>query len=167
MTENTDKILELVERLKEKYNADNQPVEGYLEGFAYQNYLDYWDYIHVDALLSLQAMRTNVPDEMIFIADTLFNGEIIDPKCYFGVMKPGRGKVHRECAIRCISGGIPPVLWVKQNNMTYQYCLLLGPNGEKINQLVLPFVADPVELKGKLFHWGNWLVMKMSEIKCN
>ncbi|MCX6352488.1 MAG: tryptophan 2,3-dioxygenase family protein [Bacteroidetes bacterium] len=67
MTENTDKILELVERLKEKYNADNQPVEGYLEGFAYQNYLDYWDYIHVDALLSLQAMRTNVPDEMIFI----------------------------------------------------------------------------------------------------
>ncbi len=37
-------------------------------------------------------------------------GEIIDPKCYFGVMKPGKGKIHRSCAVRCISGGIPPVL---------------------------------------------------------
>jgi hypothetical protein len=40
-------------------------------------------------------------------------GEIVDPKCYFGVMKPGEGKVHRDCAIRCILGGIPPVLHVQ------------------------------------------------------
>ena len=37
------------------------------------------------------------------------DGEIVDPKCYFGVMKPGFGKIHRSCAARCISGGIPPV----------------------------------------------------------
>src|SRR5688572_29532610 len=37
------------------------------------------------------------------------SGEIVDPKCYFGVMKPGEGKTHRSCAIRCITGGIPPV----------------------------------------------------------
>lgn len=24
-------------------------------------------------------------------------------------MKPGEGKAHRACAIRCIAGGIPPV----------------------------------------------------------
>jgi len=30
-------------------------------------------------------------------------GEIVDTKCYFGVMNPGRGKVHRDCAARCIA----------------------------------------------------------------
>ena len=28
--------------------------------------------------------------------------------CFLGVMKPGRSKPHRACAVRCISGGIPP-----------------------------------------------------------
>ena len=37
-------------------------------------------------------------------------GEIVDPKCFFGVMKPGEGKPHKDCAIRCILGGMPPVL---------------------------------------------------------
>src|SRR5262249_23628955 len=36
-------------------------------------------------------------------------GEIVDSKCYLGVMNPGRGKVHRDCASRCLSGGIPPL----------------------------------------------------------
>src|SRR5688572_24269745 len=40
---------------------------------------------------------------------TTLEGEIVDPKCYFGVMKPGEGKAHRSCAIRCVAGGIPPV----------------------------------------------------------
>jgi hypothetical protein len=37
-------------------------------------------------------------------------GEIVDSKCYLGVMNPGRRKVHRDCAARCLSGGIPPAL---------------------------------------------------------
>ena len=36
-------------------------------------------------------------------------GEIVDSKCYLGVMNPGQGKVHRDCAARCLSGGIPPI----------------------------------------------------------
>lgn len=35
-------------------------------------------------------------------------GEIVDSKCYLGNMNPGNGKVHRDCAVRCLSGGIPP-----------------------------------------------------------
>jgi hypothetical protein len=35
-------------------------------------------------------------------------GEIVDTKCFLGVMNPGQGKVHRDCAARCLSGGIPP-----------------------------------------------------------
>ena len=30
-------------------------------------------------------------------------------KCYLGVINPGNGKVHRDCAVRCLSGGVTPV----------------------------------------------------------
>jgi len=40
-------------------------------------------------------------------------GEIVDTKCFSGVMRPATGKVHRACAIRCISGGVPPGLLVR------------------------------------------------------
>ncbi|MBV9180582.1 MAG: hypothetical protein JO356_04665, partial [Acidobacteria bacterium] len=36
-------------------------------------------------------------------------GGIVDSKCYLGVMNPGNGKVHRDCAALCLSGGIPPI----------------------------------------------------------
>ena len=37
-------------------------------------------------------------------------GEIVDSKCYLGVMNPGEGTVHRACARRCLQGGVPPGL---------------------------------------------------------
>jgi len=40
-------------------------------------------------------------------------GEIVDTKCYFGVMRPATGKVHRACAVRCLSGGVPPGLLLR------------------------------------------------------
>ncbi|MEO8147512.1 MAG: hypothetical protein ABI723_07745 [Bacteroidia bacterium] len=103
-------------------------------------------------------------NDLQIIGDTILQGEIIDPKCYFGVMKPGRGKVHRECAIRCISGGIPPVFRTHRLNGEYEYFLLLGKNGEHINQQVLPFVADHIALKGKIFQWGDWKVVEEENI---
>ena len=99
-------------------------------------------------------------DKMMMLGDTTLQGEIIDPKCYFGVMKPGLGKVHRQCAINCISGGIPPVIRTQNRYGTFEYFLLLGKNGERINQEVLFYVADPIELKGKLYQWGNWKVFQ-------
>ncbi|MBI1789464.1 MAG: hypothetical protein HYR60_18160, partial [Acidobacteria bacterium] len=74
-------------------------------------------------------------------------GEIADSKCYFGVMNPGRGKVHRGCAARCLSGGIPPVL--VSGDRTY---VLTGPDGQPIGGRLLDLVAQPVELQGELFH---------------
>ena len=41
-----------------------------------------------------------------------FVGELVDTKCFYGVMRPATGKVHRACAIRCLSGGVPPGLLV-------------------------------------------------------
>jgi hypothetical protein len=86
-------------------------------------------------------------------------GEIIDPKCYFGVMKPGEGKVHRDCAIRCILGGIPPVLKVMNEKGEKNYYLIVGPNGEKINSDVQDFVAEPVELEVKAVQQDDWVIL--------
>jgi len=82
-------------------------------------------------------------------------GEIIDPKCYLGAMNPGEGKPHRSCAIRCISGGIMPMITYWENKQK-KYAVLLGENGEKINNQVLDFVAEPIEIKGVLYKYENW-----------
>jgi hypothetical protein len=37
-------------------------------------------------------------------------GEIVDSKCYLGIMNPGETNPHRECAALCIRGGIPPLI---------------------------------------------------------
>ena len=86
-------------------------------------------------------------------------GEIIDPKCYFGVMKPGEGKVHRDCAIRCILGGIPPVLHVENEKGESNYYLIVGPNGEKMNEAVQDFVAEPVSIEAKVVQQDDWIIL--------
>jgi hypothetical protein len=88
-------------------------------------------------------------------------GEIIDPKCYFGVMKPGEGKPHRSCAIRCISGGIPPMLAARNELGESNYYILMGPDYEPINDQILPFVADQVITNGTLSGCGDWLILQV------
>jgi hypothetical protein len=94
-------------------------------------------------------------------------GEIIDPKCYFGVMKPGEGKVHRDCAIRCILGGIPPVLKVMNEKGEKNYYLLVGPNGEKMNEAVQDFVAEPVEIEARAVQQDDWIILYVKNKNIN
>ncbi len=54
-------------KLEEKYKNSGQDLSAYLDGLLYQRYLTYWDYIHLDTLLSLQVPKTHFPDEEIFI----------------------------------------------------------------------------------------------------
>lgn len=91
-------------------------------------------------------------------------GEIIDPKCWFGAMKPGEGKVHKSCAIRCISGGIPPVLRVKKNSGNIYY-LLEGEGNENIHETFLEFVAEPITLQGEVYYQNGWNVVRTSAKK--
>lgn len=95
-----------------------------------------------------------------FLGNFTLQGEIVDSKCYFGTMRPGHTAVHRGCAIRCIAGGIPPVFLIRDdigNNMTF---LLVGADGSNVNQQVLPFVADPLEINGQVVRMGDVFVLK-------
>jgi len=88
-------------------------------------------------------------------------GEILDPKCALGVMKPGFGKPHRSCAIRCISGGIPPLLRVKLEEGRNRYFLLTGLEGEPINEEVIPYIADQIRICGDLAQLDYWNVLRI------
>ena len=92
-------------------------------------------------------------------------GEIVDPKCYFGVMKPGEGKPHRDCAIRCILGGMPPMFHVQNANGENNYYLLVGPHGEKMNEAVQDYVAEPAEIEARLVKYDDWIVMYVKDKK--
>lgn len=63
----TPEINERLSQLQEKFSAMGQDINAYLDGLLYADYLTYWDYIHVDTLLSLQNPKTQFPDEEIFI----------------------------------------------------------------------------------------------------
>lgn len=61
------KIASQIKQLEEKYSMTGQDLSSYLDGLLHADYLTYWDYIHLDTLLSLQTPRTNFKDEPIFI----------------------------------------------------------------------------------------------------
>ena len=65
---NKDEIISSqINKLEEKFKNSGQDLSSYLDGLLYQRYLTYWDYIHLDTLLSIQVPRTHFPDEEIFI----------------------------------------------------------------------------------------------------
>ena len=86
-------------------------------------------------------------------------GEIVDSKCYYGVMNPGDLKSHKSCAMRCIKGGIPPVLVIRRPEGA-KYYMLTSPTGQAVNQQVLEFVAEPVEVTGEVVRHGDLWVLK-------
>jgi tryptophan 2,3-dioxygenase len=60
-------LIEQLKKLQAKYAAMGQDISSYLDGLLYSDYLTYWDYIHLDTLLSLQTPKTHFKDENVFI----------------------------------------------------------------------------------------------------
>lgn len=87
-------------------------------------------------------------------------GEIVDSKCFLGVMNPGQLTPHRACAIRCISGGVPPVLLVRQKDGPAIYLLLVSAEGKPVNKQVLEMIAEPVEITGEVERQGELLILR-------
>ncbi len=85
-------------------------------------------------------------------------GEIVDAKCFFGVMKPGHGKPHRACAIRCISGGIPAVFRSRTQDGTIDYYLIAGQLESTA------YVGELVEITGTTSNFDDWKLLKIDGI---
>lgn len=57
----------IIDDLEDKYRQLGEPHQTYLKGLLHAKPINYWDYVEVDTLLSLQKTRTNFKDEEIFI----------------------------------------------------------------------------------------------------
>jgi hypothetical protein len=97
-------------------------------------------------------LAPRVPD--IELGKVQLTGEVVDSKCYFGVMNPGVGKVHRDCAVRCISGGIPPAFLVRDS--TRKTAILLLANWKRD---LLHHIAEPVDIRGRLVRSEGRLIL--------
>jgi hypothetical protein len=98
------------------------------------------------------------PDEDL--GPVTLTGEIVDSKCYSGVMNPGQGKVHRDCAVRCLSGGIPPAFLARDAAGQLRAPLLAGPGGRKLKREILDMVAEPVRVRGRLRRSAGLLILE-------
>lgn len=113
----------------------------------------------VDAFVSITEPSKTISPQEKQLGTVSLRGEILDPKCALGVMNPAEGKPHRSCAIRCISGGIPPLLRLTDAQGATNYVLLRGKPQTAINQEVLPYVADQIQICGDLVQEDDWLVL--------
>lgn len=114
-----------------------------------------------------------IPDEAFSTSDIIDNrvenigtrtlsGEIVDSKCWLGVMNPGSRKTHRACAILCIKGGIPPILVSQTSEENPSgYYLLVGTDGSPINEQILDYVGLPAQVEGQVKKIAGLFVMRI------
>lgn len=112
------------------------------------------------ASLRFSPATSHTPRHPVDLGAVTLTGEIVDTKCHLGVMNPGDGKVHRDCAVRCISGGAPPGFLVRDEEGETRLLLLTGADGRALGREVLDFVAEPVTIRGQLFKLGTTFILK-------
>ncbi|MFZ0827640.1 MAG: hypothetical protein WAO02_09485 [Verrucomicrobiia bacterium] len=114
-----------------------------------------------DSIKLAGQQRPSMPGtETVELGRQTLVGEIVDSKCFLGVMNPGQLTPHRACAIRCISGGVPPVLLVRQKDGPAIYLLLVSADGRPVNRQVLDLVAEPLEITGEVERQGELLILR-------
>lgn len=89
-------------------------------------------------------------------------GEIVDPKCYIGAMKPGGGKVHKSCAVLCIRGGIPPMFVTRRLGIFETYSLIVDEHENAVIEPIIPYVGDLISITGIQEKWDDLLVLKLN-----
>ena len=151
-------FLEKLQNEVKDLNGKTLSIEGNLIYYNGKTLIQITD----DEKVTLENKKKSKTPTKDIISKMTLQGEIIDPKCYFGVMKPGKGKIHRSCAVRCISGGIPPVLATTDKNNMSQYFLLTDLKGNPINNDILPYIGKPSKIKGIVEKMEDWYIMKIN-----
>lgn len=90
-------------------------------------------------------------------------GEVVDSKCYLGVMNPGERVVHRDCAVRCLSGGIPAMFAFRGDDGTPHLALLLRADGRPVGSTWTRQAGSTIALSGRLHTSGDIEVLVVDE----
>jgi len=110
---------------------------------------------------SIEAWEGSAPPLPVGVrlGSAAIDGVIADAKCWLGVMNPGEGKVHRDCAVRCLAGGLPPLLLGSAPAGKNYW--LSGPEGRAVGAKILDRVAEPVRLRGEVVRFDDQLVFEV------
>lgn len=90
----------------------------------------------IEALSAPSGTRASKP---VRIGARRVIGELVDGKCHLGVMKPGEGPLHRDCAVRCLLGDVPPMIAEHGTGLRFA---LIRSDGR-------PFVAEFSAIAGR------------------
>lgn len=113
---------------------------------------------------TVAAARETKPSVPVRIRTVRVVGELVDSKCHLGVMKPGDGPLHRDCAVRCLLGAVPPMISVRGTKQ--RFALLRGDLG--------PFFSDfpalagrPLAVRGAVVSQGarRFLALELDDIE--
>jgi hypothetical protein len=108
-----------------------------------------------DALTSVAA-----PDSLDDSRAVTLRGEIVDSKCFLGVMTPGDGRTHSACASLCLRGGIPPALLVRDRAGRSALYLLEDPKGDALALRAAEIAGEPVDMRGATGQRGSWQILR-------
>ncbi|HYV93059.1 MAG TPA: hypothetical protein VE978_14810 [Chitinophagales bacterium] len=162
----------IIEKISSEHNNDLNALWVKVKGKL--------EYNHGAALLELSAREKSIesvsaiskeekkliaPAKIQELGLVTLHGQIVDPKCYLGVMKPAEGKPHSDCAIRCIAGGIQPMFVIRNEKGEETFFILRGEKGEPVNEKILCDIGIPVEVSGKLSRVDDWLVLYVNPEK--
>jgi hypothetical protein len=104
--------------------------------------------------------RVPIADAVIQGGTVTLRGEIVDSKCFLGVMTPGDGRTHSACASLCLRGGIPPALFVRDPRGPSAIYLLEGPAGASLSAVAADVAGEPVEVRGITGERGSWRILR-------
>jgi hypothetical protein len=120
--------------------------------------------IDPSTLVALGAPGTTTPtspgDTDIASGPIRIRGEVVDSKCFLGVMVPGSGKTHKDCASLCLRGGIPPAVNVKDRSGKSAVMLLTHDSGEPIGVEAIAVAGEAIDMTGTVERQGGWLVFR-------
>lgn len=121
--------------------------------------------IEMNSPETLEILGTGAPSNPVEdLGSGTFTGELVDTKCYFGVMRPATGKIHRGCAIRCLSGGVPPGLLVRDSDGNGVVYLLAGEADQPLD-FDPSWAALVVKVDGRLELHNGTPVLRVKSLK--
>jgi tryptophan 2,3-dioxygenase len=110
----------ILQEIKDKLIANGQDPENYLKGLKHNRAINYWEYVMVDTLLTLQNPRTDFKDETIFIV-------------YHQITELVLKLIRHELDQLCLSE-MEPSLFVEKLNRMVRYTDLLCSSFSIMNQ---------------------------------
>ena len=133
----------------------------YGEGFTFMELTD-----GLKSILAVGRAEAEPLFRRTLFPKVLYTGEIVDPKCYFGVMSPGDGKVHQSCAVNCIEGGIPAFFVSRTNEYVRNY-ILQTREGKCIHNGIKKFIGKEVSILGSHSQIGEYHTFIVDSIMVN